>query len=82
MKDFESVKEHTINSLESTLAIEGDLIREELDKLIGDNYDYILAKAFSCCSFCKEHPRISPSLKLKCEEFLNNFNYYSRMKYT
>ena len=84
MSNFELFETKLISSYESTLAVEGREICQEVDSILEDDIDLIREKAFAYCMLCKSLKRdsIGKDLLDKCEKYLDDFRNYNHIKNT
>ena len=72
MDQFEKFENQLISSYESTLAVEGREICEEIDSLNQYDYDLLIDKARAYCLFCTNPKRsdFDKNLFNKCKKYL------------
>ena len=82
MSDFEKFEEQLLSSYESTLAVEGKEICEEVDSLFSDDINLIREKANVYCLRCTSFKKdvIDPKLFKRCEKYLDVLRNYNHIK--
>ena len=82
MDHFEKFEKQLLDSYESTLALEGKEICEEIDSMYGDNFDLLVEKADSYCLFSRllKEDEIDKKLREKCEKYLKDSRNYRSIK--
>ena len=82
MDHFKKFEEQLLDSYESTLAVEGREICEEIDSMYGDNFNLLISKADSYCLFSRllKEDEINTKLREKCEKYLNDSRNYRSIK--
>ena len=84
MDHFETIEDRLISSYESTLAVEGREICEEVDSILEDDVDLIREKALAYCLLCKDLKKDALDAKLieRCKKYLDDFRNYNHIKNT
>ena len=84
MDHFKKFEEQLLDSYESTLAVEGREICEEIDSMYGDNFNLLISKADSYCLFSRllKEDEIDKKLREKCEKYLDDERNYRHIKIT
>ena len=82
MDHFEKFDNQLISSYESTLAVEGREICEEVDSILEDDDELLVEKANAYCLFCIHPKRVDIDEKIveKCRKFLNDISNYRFIK--
>ena len=87
MEHFEKFDKQLLSSYESTFAVEGREICEEVESLFPDNDELLINNAHSYCLFCTDPKRvdINEEIVKKCKKYifdLSNFRFFkSKLKY-
>ena len=83
MSHFEKFENQLISSYESTLAVEGTEICNEVDSLIQDDHELLIEKANAYCLFCTDPKRVNIDEKLfeRCKKYLDDIRNYRDIKY-
>ena len=84
MEHFEKFDKQLLSSYESTFAVEGREICEEVDSILEDNDELLVEKANSYCLFYTDPKRVNIHKNLfdKCKKFLDNLSNYRNIKST
>ena len=84
MNNLENFEKQLLSSYESTFAVEGREICEEVESLFPDNGEFLLKKANVYCLFCTDPKRVDIDKKIleKCKKFLKFMSRYSYIKYS
>ena len=84
MSHFEKIENQLISSYESTLAVEGREICEEVDSILEDDIDLIREKALAYCLLCKDSKKdvIYSMLIERCKKYLDDMRNYNHIKNT
>ena len=84
MDQFETIEDRLISSYESTLAVEGREICEEVDSILEDDIDLIREKPLAYCLLCKDLKKDALDAKLieRCKKYLDDFRNYNHIKNT
>ena len=84
MDNFEKFENQLLSSYESTFAVEGREICEEVDSILEDNDELLVEKANAYCLFCTDPKRVNIDEKLfeRCKKYLDDIRNYRDIKYT
>ena len=84
MDNFEKFENQLLSSYESTFAVEGREICEEVDSILEDNDELLVEKANAYCLFCTDPKTVNIDEKLfeRCEKYLDDIRNYRDIKYT
>ena len=80
MEHFEKFDKQLLSSYESTFAVEGREICEEVESLFPDNDELLINNAHSYCLFCTYPKRVDIDKKIlekrrKCLKFMSRYSY-------
>ena len=83
MSHFEKFENQLISSYESTLAVEGTEICNEVDSLIQDDHELLIEKANAYCLLYTDPKRdIDKNLIDRCVKYLKDLRNFRDIKYT
>ena len=83
MDHFEKFEKQLLSSYESTLAVEGEEICNEVDSILSDDHELLIEKANAYCLICTDPKRVDTDTKLfeRCKKYIRNFSNLRYIKY-
>ena len=84
MSHFKKIEDQLISTYESTLAVEGREVCEEVDSILPDDIDLIREKAHAYCLLCTFFKKdvIYSMLLDRCKKYLDDTKNYNQIKST